>query len=118
VRHGRGGERPTSVGFRNTKLAWYLAEVELLDIIAELRRALQLAVTPAAVTSAALTTLVGRLLSVRAPFLDFYSSNVVFLILDQITLHVLPDARAGRTSLKIKLKAHTADETAERFLVA
>jgi hypothetical protein len=119
VHRGRGGRRPTTRAFRNTKLAWFLAEVDLLEIIAELRRLLADAEkTASAPASSALTALVARLLSIRAPFLDFYASNVVFLILDQITLHALPAARAGRTSLKIKLKAHTADETAERFLVA
>jgi len=59
-----------------------------------------------------------RLFSLSAVFLDFYGSNVVFLILDQITLLTARDARAGRSSLKITITAHGVAETATRFLVA
>lgn len=116
VMRGPAGRRPggpVAVGMRNVKLEWYRAELEFLRLLGSLRT--ELLREPS--DFAALGRLSARILSIRAPWLDLYGSNVAFLILDQIIRAGRPEARQGRAALELRLTHGQSGLVSNRLLM-
>ena len=113
ARPGNRGHR-IALGTNEERFKWHEAELRCLGLLRRLREELA---KPAPGLDE-LGAISQGLLSMRADFLDLQRGNVIFLIFDRLIMAHDNEARAGLTSLELKMKPTDSEQTVRRLLVA